>query len=110
MRAIEELTRAVKALNKKADRLPDQGWEPHPAKEGKFSDKEGLNMEEVAEYLGVGKSTVQKYQDIIPHTYIGGRLIFPKTAVKDWLKENAMKRIEKDRREVEGAIIRELTS
>jgi hypothetical protein len=54
---------------------------------------------------------VRRYKDFIPHTYLGDRLIFPKTAVLEWLRENAKENQEEpDRMEIDGAIIRKLTS
>jgi len=76
----------------------------------KFADKEGLKDSEVAEYLGLGVSTIRKYKDEIPHIYIGQRLIFPKSTLMKWLEETAEENtVPSDHYEAGGSIIRKLS-
>jgi excisionase family DNA binding protein len=48
---------------------------------------EVLNVDQVAELLGVGRNTVYEHasKGAIPHRRIGRRLLFSRTAVLEWL-------------------------
>ena len=55
--------------------------------------KEVMNVAELADYLGIAKSTVYKkveYREI-PFTKVGTRLRFPKWLIDRWLTENAVR-------------------
>ena len=111
MGPFEEVMEKLEKIEEKLDRPEAVGERETELAKGKFADKEGLNGKEVAEFLGIAPSTVHKHKDVIPHTKLGGRIIYPKTAVLDWLKENAEENTEKpSKREAEGAIIKKLTS
>lgn len=53
-----------------------------------MSTAEVLNVDEVAELLGVGRNTVYDAANRgeIPHRRLGRRLIFSREAVMNWLK------------------------
>jgi excisionase family DNA binding protein len=50
---------------------------------------EVLNVEQVADLLGLGRNTVYEAasRGEIPHRRIGRRLIFSRSAVMEWLQE-----------------------
>jgi excisionase family DNA binding protein len=51
------------------------------------SDREGMNAEEVAAFLGVDRKTVYEYANRgkIPHQRLGKRLLFSRQALVAWL-------------------------
>jgi excisionase family DNA binding protein len=50
-----------------------------------------LSVSEVAEFLGIRKTTVYKYvmRQRIPHVKIGARLLFDQARIEAWVKEQS---------------------
>ena len=64
------------------------------------SDVTSYNAAEIAEILGVAKVTVYKWvgERKIPHTRLGGRIVFTKDQISAWLKEHEVTELEKKER------------
>lgn len=56
--------------------------------------KEVMDVKELSEYLGIGKSKIYKLirEKKIPASKIGGQYRFSKTVIDNWLKENLITR------------------
>jgi excisionase family DNA binding protein len=106
---LEQIANDLEELKEKLKSLPASGVGPSPEMESKFKDKEGLKDFEAAEYLGISKSSILRHKEQLPHAYLGRRLIFPKSALKEWLKEKSMENVEKDIIEKEDYILKKLS-
>ncbi|SFL09641.1 helix-turn-helix domain-containing protein [Halanaerobium salsuginis] len=109
MGMLEQIAKDLEELKEKLDKLPALGLGPSPEMESKFKDKEGLKAEEAAEYLGVGRSSILRHKEQLPHAYLGSRLIFPKSVLREWLEEKSMENVETDVIEKEDYILRKLS-
>jgi excisionase family DNA binding protein len=114
MGMLEKIAKDLEELKEKVDKLPATVGQPSPEMESKFKDKEGLKLEEVADYLGVSKSSIARHQEQLPHVYLGNRLIFSKSLLKEWMIEEAMdnmevKEIKNNQIEREDFILKELS-
>lgn len=63
-----------------------------------------MNIREVAKYLGVSKSLIYELKALykIPFTEIGGRLVFVKTAIDQWLANRTVYSSEEHRNLLDG--------
>jgi len=53
-------------------------------------DEKLLDIEEAAEFLGLAEKTLYSYTSArkIPHVKIGGRVLFPKSMLWEWVQDH----------------------
>jgi len=106
MGLIEKIAEDLKYIKEKVDKLMVK--ESLQIAESKFKDKEGLKAKEAAEYLGISRSLLLRHKEQLPHTYLGNRLIFPKSVLREWLEEKSLENIDQKVIERDGYKIKKL--